>query len=91
MAIKCIVIGYAPNKKGYKSYHPQIQKVYVSKDIIFHETKSFFPSFELQGETIQEVEVLEFSSFTLLQDFTLIEDDKDPAPTLLPEKNNEDK
>nr|AFN88192.1 putative retrotransposon protein [Phaseolus vulgaris] len=42
-AIKCVFIGYAPNKKGYKCYHSQSRKVYVFKDVTFHETKSFFP------------------------------------------------
>jgi len=32
-AIKCVFICYAPNKKGYKCYHPQSRKVYVSKDV----------------------------------------------------------
>jgi len=66
-----------PTKRG-KCYHPQSQKVHVSKDVTFHETKSFFPSFQLQGESIQEAEVLELSHFPLLQDFTLTENDKDP-------------
>jgi len=57
----------------------------------FHETESFFPSSQLQRENIQETEVLELSHFPLLQDFNLIEDDKDPTPTLLPKGNNEDK
>ncbi|XP_068475998.1 myosin-15-like isoform X2 [Phaseolus vulgaris] len=90
-AIKCVFIGYAPNKKGYKCYHPQSRKVYISKDVTFHETESFFPSSQLQGESIQEAEDLELPPFPLLQDFVLREDDKDPAPTSLPEKNNEDK
>ena len=34
---------------------------------------------------------LELPPFPLLQDFILREDDKDHAPTSLPEKNNEDK
>jgi len=90
-AIKCVFIGYAPNKKGYKCYHSQSRKVYVSKDVTFHERESFFPSSQLQGESIQEAENLEFPPFPLLQDFILREDDKDPTPTSLPEKNNEDK
>jgi len=82
-AIKCVFIGYAFNKKGYKCYHSQSCKVYVSNDVTFHETKSFFPSSQLQRESIQEVKVLELSLFPLLQDFILMEDDKDTAPTSL--------
>jgi len=80
-----------PNKKGHKCYHPQIRKVYVSKDVTFHETESFFPSFQLQGESIQEAKNLELPPFPLLQDFIVREDDKDPAPKSLPKKNNKDK
>jgi len=90
-AIKCVFIGYAPNKKGYKCYHPQSRKIYISKDVTFHETESFFLSSQLQGESIQEAEDLELPPFPLLQDFVLRENDKDPMPTLLLEKNNEDK
>jgi len=90
-AIKSVFIGYASNKKGYKCYHPQSRKVYISKDITFHETKSFFPSSQLQGKSIQEVEDLELPPFPLLQDFVLRENDKDPMPTSLPQKNNEDR
>ena len=89
-AIKCVFIGYAPNKKGYKCYHPQSRKVYISKDVTFHETKSFFASSQLQGESIQ-AEDLELPHFPLLQDFVLRENDKDPMPTSLPKKNNEDR
>ena len=50
-AIKCVFIGYASNKKGYNCYHPQSLRVYVSKDVTFHETKSFFTSPPIQGES----------------------------------------
>ena len=89
-AIKCVFIGYAPNKNGYKCYHPQSRKVYVSNDVTFHETESFLPSSQLQGESIQETEVLELPHFPLLQDFILREDGRDSAPTSLPDNNNED-
>nr|KYP54934.1 Retrovirus-related Pol polyprotein from transposon TNT 1-94 [Cajanus cajan] len=49
-AIKCVFIGYASNKKGYKCYHPQSRRVYVSKDVTFHETESFFSSTHLSSE-----------------------------------------
>ncbi|KAL2320148.1 hypothetical protein Fmac_029117 [Flemingia macrophylla] len=84
-AIKCVFIGYASNKKGYKCYHPHSRRVYVSKDVTFHETESFFTSSQLQGESIQEAEFLELSLFPPT------EDDKDPEPASMPEKNNEDR
>jgi len=39
--IKCVFVGYAPHKKGYTCYNPQSRKVYISKDVTFHETESF--------------------------------------------------
>jgi len=77
-------------QKGYKCYHSQSHKVYVSKDVTFHEIESFFPSSQLQEESIQEAENLELPPFPLLQDFIVRVDDKDSAPTSLPEKNNKD-
>ena len=34
-AEKCVFIGYASNKKGYKCYNPQTKKMYVSMDVSF--------------------------------------------------------
>ena len=57
-AMKCVFISYAPNKKWYKCYHSQSRKVYVSKDVTFHETKSFFPSSQLQGKVFKKLRSL---------------------------------
>jgi len=89
-AIKCVFLDYASNKKRYKCYHYQSRKIYVSKDVTFQEIDSF-PSSQLQRESIQEAEVLELPPFPLLEDFILMENDKDPTSTSLPKKNNEDK
>ncbi|XP_016168907.1 uncharacterized protein LOC107611507 [Arachis ipaensis] len=89
-AIKCVFIGYTSNKKGYKCYHPQSRKFYISKDVTFHESESFFPSSQLQGESLPEAEFLESSPFPLLQNFTSPEDNKDPESASLLEKNNEE-
>ncbi|KOM56062.1 hypothetical protein LR48_Vigan10g195400 [Vigna angularis] len=40
-ALKCIFIGYPSNKKGYKCYHPQSRRIFISMDVTFHETQSF--------------------------------------------------
>jgi len=72
-AIKSVFIGYAPNKKGYKCYHPQSRKVYISKDVTFHETESFFPSSQLQGESIQEAKDLELPPVLIEQQLQLSE------------------
>ena len=49
-AIKCIFVGYSPTQKGYKCYHPATKKVFVSIDVTFVETESFFSQLYLQGE-----------------------------------------
>ena len=49
-AIKCIFVGYSPTQKGYKCYHPTTKKVFVSIDVTFVETESFFSQPYLQGE-----------------------------------------
>jgi len=49
-AIKCVFIGYAPNKKGYKCYHPQSRKVYVSKDVTFMKQSLSFLVLSFKGK-----------------------------------------
>ena len=49
-AEKCVFIGYAPNKKGYKCYNPQTKKIFISMDVIFLENQPFFQKHFLQGE-----------------------------------------
>ena len=90
-AIKCVFIGYASNKKGYKCYHPQSRRVYVSKDVTFPETESFFTSPPLQRENSLEAEIPELLCFPLLQDSTPVEHDKDPEPTSSPVQHKEDR
>ncbi|KAK5825993.1 hypothetical protein PVK06_020890 [Gossypium arboreum] len=47
-AKKCVFVGYASNKKGYKCYDPIDRKIIVTMDVTFVETKSYFHS-NLQG------------------------------------------
>ncbi|KAK9217910.1 hypothetical protein WN943_006540 [Citrus x changshan-huyou] len=47
---KCVFLGYAPNKKGYKCFNPQTKKFHVSMDVIFLENQPFFGQNSLQGE-----------------------------------------
>lgn len=53
-AIKCLFTGHASHKRGYKCYHPPSRLVYISMDVTFQETESFYPSPQLQGESSQE-------------------------------------
>ena len=36
-AIKCIFVGYSLESKGYRLYHPQTQRVLVSRYVVFVE------------------------------------------------------
>ena len=33
-AIKCIFVGYSVESKGYMLYHPSLQRILVSKDVV---------------------------------------------------------
>ncbi|RDX81891.1 hypothetical protein CR513_37383, partial [Mucuna pruriens] len=54
--VKCVFIGYPSNKKGFKCYHPPSCGFFVSMDVTFHETQSYFVCPPLQGESYLEVE-----------------------------------
>ena len=41
-AEKCIFVGFAPNKKGYKCYNPQTKKIHVNMDVSFLENQPYF-------------------------------------------------
>ncbi|RDX89320.1 hypothetical protein CR513_28972, partial [Mucuna pruriens] len=57
-AIKCVFIGF------FKCYHPSSRLFFVSMDVTFHETQSFFVGPPLQEESYLEVEsVIESLSF----------------------------
>ena len=52
-ALRCVFIGYSPTQKGYKCYHPPSHRTFVSHDVTFWESISYFSpgsSSLLQGE-----------------------------------------
>ena len=60
-AEKCVFIGYALNKKGYKCYNPHTKKIFVSIDVTFLENQPFFDKNYLQGEKNKEENFWEIS------------------------------
>ena len=46
---KCIFLGYALNKKGYKCFNPTTRKIHVSMDVNFIENIPFYNKTTLQG------------------------------------------
>ncbi|CAL2254352.1 unnamed protein product [Prunus armeniaca] len=59
-AMRCVCIGYSSTQKGYKCYHPPIQKVHVTLDVTFHEEVPYYvsPSSPIQEERGSELESL---------------------------------
>ena len=51
---KCIFLGYAPNKKGYKCFNPTTRKIHASMDVNFIENIPFYNKTTLQGESSNE-------------------------------------
>ena len=50
-AEKCVFLGYAPNKKGYKCFNPQTKKFHITMDVSFWEHTTFFTkTFSSGGE-----------------------------------------
>ncbi|CAN1141771.1 Retrovirus-related Pol polyprotein from transposon TNT 1-94 [Linum perenne] len=48
---KCVFLGYAPNQKGYKCFHPLTRRYFTSLDVVFWEAQPFFTT-SLQGENV---------------------------------------
>lgn len=68
-ALNYIFLGYAPNHKGYKCYHPSFRKRFAFMDITFHEFVSFFspsqPNLKGEKRCEREDEVLFLFSSSL--------------------------
>ena len=43
-AVKCVFLGYGSGVKGYKLWKPEIQKVMVSRNVVFNESFMFVDS-----------------------------------------------
>lgn len=49
-ALKCILLGYSANQKGYKCFSPATRKFYNSMDVTFFENIPFYSNSGIQGE-----------------------------------------
>ena len=54
-AVRCLFLGYGLHKKGFRSYDPTTNRTYITMDVTFLESETFYPSpvpnSSLQGET----------------------------------------
>jgi hypothetical protein len=83
--LKCVLC-YPPTQKGYKCNHPLSQEHFVSMDVIFFESQSYFPSTQtsLQGESQSQSEDKfpeKFPSFSLLPILATLPEHKNQRPT----------
>ncbi|KAL8118242.1 hypothetical protein AgCh_015962, partial [Apium graveolens] len=50
-ALKCILLGYSANQKGYKCFSPATRKFYNTMDVTFFENIPFYSNSGIQGES----------------------------------------
>jgi hypothetical protein len=41
-AQKCVFVGYSTTQKGYRCYHPNSKRTYISRDVRFDEQRMFY-------------------------------------------------
>ncbi|MGL5996338.1 MAG: DDE-type integrase/transposase/recombinase, partial [Pseudomonas proteolytica] len=41
-SVKCIFVGYSSSQKGYKCFHPETRRIYVSREVHFDEKNGYF-------------------------------------------------
>jgi hypothetical protein len=55
-ALRCVFVGYALHQKGYRCYHPPSRKLYVTLDVVFHETTMYYSAGSTQWEASDKVQ-----------------------------------
>ncbi|KAF7812189.1 retrovirus-related Pol polyprotein from transposon TNT 1-94 [Senna tora] len=64
-AMRCVFLGYAMHKKGYRCYHPPSQRMFITVDVVFHEESMYFsPESKLQEEYQKEIQTLDYDLIT---------------------------
>lgn len=51
-SLKCIFLGYHPTQHGYRCYSPSLKKLFITKDVTFHEADPFYTTSRIQGENL---------------------------------------
>ncbi|KAG6763432.1 hypothetical protein POTOM_030847 [Populus tomentosa] len=51
--LRCVFVGYALHQKGYRCYHPPSRQLYVTLDVVFHETTMYYSSQTKENDEVQ--------------------------------------
>ncbi|KAH9090679.1 hypothetical protein Ae201684P_014473 [Aphanomyces euteiches] len=84
-------LGHEPNVKGYRLYTSSPERIIVSRNVVFNETKSFFteePSAD-ESPVSQLIEEIDDDDELSLRDETLALPAAPPAPTIVTSAPNE--
>ena len=73
-ALKCVFLGYGVHTKGYRAYHPESKRMFVSVDCVFNEQSFFYiPTMPpLQEGTESEVDASKEKLDVMLFDTELV-------------------
>ncbi|KAL4030324.1 hypothetical protein IC575_008560 [Cucumis melo] len=77
----CVFVGYPPQQRGYKCFHPPSRTYFVTMDVTFCKDRPYFPVSHLQGESVSEESN---STFEFIEPTPSIVSDIDPHPIILP-------
>lgn len=51
-SLKCIFLGFHPTQHGYRCYSPSLKKLFITKDVTFHEADPFYTTSRIQRENL---------------------------------------